>query len=127
MNLVIEKGRLTESPNLKTTTSGKSVLSFCIAVPRAYQQGGERKTDFLDCVAWEKRAEFISRNFGKGEEIIITGELQTRSYEDNNGNKRKAVEIVVEKAEFSGSKKSEGNTPDVPNFEEIDQNDDLPF
>lgn len=105
MNYVVEMGRLTAAPVLKTTNSGISVLSFTLAVPRSYQQkDGEKITDFIDCVAWRSDAEFISKYFGKGDPIAILGEIQTRIYEGNDGNKRKAVEVVVKKAHFCGSK-----------------------
>lgn len=130
MNKVIEIGRLTAHPDLKQTPSGKSVLSFCIAVNRRFKQDGNREADFIDCVAWDKTAEFIAKHFTKGDGIAIVGELRTRTYEDKQGNKRKAVEIYIDEAEFYGSKNKTDSAdaeaePQEPNFEEI--KDDLPF
>lgn len=109
LNSVILMGRLTADPELKTTSSNLSVLSFSVAVDRNYQsQGQERQADFINCVAWRQNAEFISRYFRKGQMIAIQGSLQTRSYEDRNGNKRTAVEVIVDRASFCGSKSESG-------------------
>ncbi len=109
INSVVLMGRLTADPELKTTTSNLSVLSFSVAVDRNYQsQGQERQADFINCVAWRQNAEFISRYFRKGQMIAIQGSIQTRSYEDRNGNKRTAVEVVVDRASFCGSKAESG-------------------
>ena len=116
LNLVALMGRLAVEPELKTTQSGISVTSFAIAVDRKYQpQGEERKADFIDIVAWRNQAEFICKYFKKGSMIGIEGEIQTRPYEDKNGNKRKAVEIVVDHVTFCGSKSEGGsrNNADV--------------
>ena len=114
LNLVALMGRLTADPELKTTQSGISVTSFAIAVDRKYQpQGEERKADFIDIVAWRNQAEFICKYFKKGSMIGIEGEIQTRPYEDKNGNKRKAVEIVVDHVTFCGSKSEGGSRNNV--------------
>lgn len=126
-------GRLTSDPELKQTTSGKSVTSFNVAVDRRFQgKSEEKKTDFIPCVAWGNNAEFITKWFHKGDMLAITGEIQTRNYEDKNGNKRTAVEVVVGEASFCGGKKE--STPAVPytandnkQFEEMTNDDDLPF
>ncbi len=133
INNITIMGRLTATPELKTTLSGVSVTSFAVAVDRKYTPSGqERQTDFIDCVAWRNTAEFISKYFKKGEMIAIEGELQTRMYEDKHGNKRKAVEVVVSNVSFCGSKQqsAEEKPSEAPNeypaeFDEID--DDLPF
>lgn len=111
MNICALTGRFTTDPELKTTQSGGvSVTSFCLAVDRKYQpQGEERKADFIDCVAWRNTADFICKYFSKGSMIAIEGEIQTRMFEDKNGNKRKATEIVVSNVSFCGSK-SEGSS-----------------
>ena len=143
LNLVALMGRLCNEPELKTTQSGVSVTSFAIAVDRKYQpQGEERKADFIDIVAWRNQAEFICKYFKKGSMIGIEGEIQTRTYQDKNGNNRKAVEIVVKQVSFCGSKSesNSGNNAPIENdplpefeqrlneFEEtIDDSDDLPF
>lgn len=114
LNLVALMGRLCNEPELKTTQSGISVTSFAIAVDRKYQpQGEERKADFIDIVAWRNQAEFICKYFKKGSMIGIEGEIQTRPYEDKNGNKRKAVEVVVDHVTFCGSKSEGGSRNNV--------------
>lgn len=97
MNRVYIIGRLCADPELKMTNGGKSVTTFTIAVNREWQKS---ESDFLDCVAWEKTAEFICKYFQKGAPIVIEGAIQTRTYEDKNGQKRKAVEISVKNVEF---------------------------
>lgn len=97
MNKVYIIGRLCADPELKMTNGGKSVTTFTAAVNR---QGQKSESDFPDCVAWEKTAEFICKYFKKGSPIVIEGAIQTRTYEDKNGQKRKAVEINVKNAEF---------------------------
>ena len=96
MNFVLLLGRLVADPELKKTTSGKSVCAFTLAVDK----GKDRGADFIDTVAWGKTAEFICKYFKKGSPIVIEGAVQTRTYEDKNGQKRKAVEINVKNAEF---------------------------
>ena len=109
LNKVILMGRITHDLELRQTPNGVSVLSFSIAVDRSFaRQGEERQTDFIDCVAWRQQAEFISRYFGKGRMIAVEGELQTRSYQDKNGNNRKAVEVVIDRASFTGEPRQQG-------------------
>ena len=145
INMVALMGRLTYEPELRTTQSGLSVLSFQVACDRSYQAAGqERQADFIDCVAWRQTAEFISRYFHKGSMIAVEGTIQTRNYTDKNGNNRKAVEVVANNVSFCGSKAETGsaaptqdfNQPapsysnaDNSDFEEIigDDDDDLPF
>ena len=106
MNKVILMGRLTADPELKTTPNGISVTSFSLAVDRNYvKQGGERKTDFINVVAWRQRAEFICRDFTKGQLIALDGSIETRQYVDKNGNNRTAFEVVVENAYFTGDRR----------------------
>lgn len=110
MNICILMGRLTAAPELRSTQSGTSVLQFTLAVDRDYQkQGEERQADFIYCVAWRQTAEFISRYFGKGAMIAVEGSIQTRNYEDKQGNKRTATELIVNKAHFTGEKKEGGS------------------
>ena len=130
MNITALTGRFTKQPEVKTTNSGKSVCSFCIAVNRSYGD----TTDFIDCVAWEKTAEFIGKYFNKGSKIEIEGEINTRDYTDSNGVKRKVTEVKVSQAGFAESKKAEGAKPNLDvappadDFEEIvDDEDNLPF
>ena len=109
-NKVILMGRIVNDLELKTTPSGTSVLSFRIAVDRKYQvKGEERKSDFINIVAWRSSAEFISRYFSKGRMILIDGELQTRSYQDKNGNTAYITEVLVEQATFTGETKKSDN------------------
>ncbi|MBR3869640.1 MAG: single-stranded DNA-binding protein [Clostridia bacterium] len=112
LNTVILMGRLTADPELRTTNTNLSVLSFSVAVDRSYQsQGQERQTDFINCVAWRQNADFISKYFRKGQMIAIEGSIQTRSYEDKSGNKRTAFEVIVNRASFCGSKSETGAAP----------------
>lgn len=103
MNKAIMSGRLCADIELRRTPSGKNVCAFTLAVDR---RGKDAGADFIDCVAWEKTAEFLVRYFQKGQQMNICGRLQTRSYEDKEGKKRKATEVVVEEVGFCGSKQS---------------------
>lgn len=111
LNTVALMGRLVADPELKTTPSGVSVTSFRIAVDRSYssREGGERQADFIDIVAWRGTAEFVCKYFTKGQMIALQGRIQTRSYEDKQGNKRMAVEVVAENVHFCGSKRESGS------------------
>lgn len=105
MNVIVLMGRLTDHPELQATHSGTSVVRFCIAVDRAYTpKGQERQTDFINCVAWRGTAEFISRYFRKGQRIALQGSLQSRHYEDRDGNKRTAFEVIADQVFFVESK-----------------------
>ena len=110
LNKAILTGRLTKAPELKQTQNGKSVCGFTIAVDRSRDR---EKTDFIPIVAWGKTAEFISQWFGKGDLITIAGRIEVRNYEDKNGNKRTATEIIAEEAFFGGSKNN-GKTEGKP-------------
>ena len=150
LNKVILAGRLTAEPELKQTPSGISVLSFSIAVNRRYVkpadgQPAQQQTDFINLVAWRKTAEFISTYFHKGSSICVTGSIQVRPWQDQQGQKRYSTEVVVDEAMFVDSK-GEGTTsgqytPDaygaptfssgadeVPKFEEVNTDESfLPF
>ena len=116
-NKVIMMGRIANDLELKTTTSGASVLSFRIAVDRRYQVKGEdKKSDFFNLVAWRNEAEFISRYFSKGRMILIEGELQTRSYTDKNGNTAYVTEIIVDRSTFTGEKSNNQGTSPYQNY-----------
>ena len=151
LNVVAIMGRLVADPELRTTTQGHSVCSFRIACDRSYvQQGQERQADFIDIVAWRQQADFVSKYFQKGSMIAIDGSLQTRNYQDKNGNSRTAVEVVANNISFAGAKRQDGQS--APSYEQqtishvqqakaqsgftqggeddfavIDDNDDLPF
>lgn len=143
LNNVTLMGRLTGDVELRTTTSGKSVATFRIAVDRSYSKDGKKEADFITIVAWGNTADFVAKYFSKGSMIALRGEIQTRNYEDKNGNKRTATEIVAREVSFCGSKND--NAPiaagtdlnqispqgtyamPVPDYEEIGDNEDLPF
>ena len=111
LNRVILMGRIAQDLELKQTQSGVSVLSFSVAVDRGYaRQGEEKQTDFIDCVAWRQRAEFINSYFSKGRMIAIEGNLQKRTYEDRNGVKHYVTEVIVDNASFTGEPKQQGST-----------------
>lgn len=129
MNNIVLTGRLTSDVELKTTPSGIFVCTFTLAVKRPLSSD---VTDFIPCVAWRNTAEFISKYFAKGKMMAIRGALISRNYEDKNGNKRKAYEVLVENAEFCGDKgssqPSEEKAPSDNNEEFAAVNDeDLPF
>lgn len=109
-NKVILMGRLTANPELKTTPNGAAVTSFTLAVDRRYNKGEDKQCDFITIVAWKQTAEFICKYFGKGQAILVCGELQTRTWKDQSGNNRYATEVVANEANFcEGKKEAEGN------------------
>ena len=118
LNHITIMGRLTRDPELRRTGSGTAVASFRVAVDRDYapKDGGERKADFIDCVAWSQTGEFISKYFAKGRMIVVDGRLEIRDWTDKDGNKRTSAEIRVENAYFGDSKRDgdSGNTYSAP-------------
>ena len=117
LNVVAIMGRLVADPELRTTPAGHSVCSFRIACDRSYaQQGQERQADFIDIVAWRQQADFVSKYFQKGSMIAVEGRLQTRNYQDKNGNNRTAVEVVANNISFAGTKRQDGQS--VPSYEQ---------
>ena len=146
LNKVVLCGRLTADPELKQTQSGVPVVSFTLAINRRYQGKGadgapaQSTADFINVVAWRQTAEFISRYFKKGSALCVTGSIQTRNWQDQQGQKRYATEVVADEAMFVDSK-SEGGAPaenynapsfssspaSAPKFEELKTDDDLPF
>ena len=133
-------GRLTKDPELRRTQSDLSVASFAVAVNK---RGKDAGTDFIDCTAWRNTADFVSKYFKKGDPILVVGSISTRSYEDKNGNKRKAYEIIADNVHFAGNKSDAGTgggdaddsqfvqaqaapTAQVSGFEVV-TTDDLPF
>lgn len=150
LNKVVLAGRITADPELKQTPSGVSVLRFTLAVNRRYSKNseqGEQQTDFITMVAWRQTAEFISKYFRKGSALCVTGSIQTRSWQDQQGQKRYATDVVVDEAMFVDSRNESGaaqgasyvpdaynatpsyssNAAATPNFEELNTDDDLPF
>ncbi len=110
LNVVALMGRLVADPELRHTPQGVSVTTFTIAVDRSFvRQGEQRQADFIDIVAWRSTAEFVCRYFQKGSLIAVDGSIQTRSYQDKNGNNRKAFEIVANNVNFAGGKSNSGN------------------
>ena len=137
-NKVILVGNMTADPELKQSTSGVSVCSFSIAVNRKMAKNGE--CDFINIVAWRQQAEFVSRYFKKGKPILVCGQLQTRSWTDNQGNKRYATEVVADEVTFVGNNESSTEAKNEPssyvpsaytqnsqNFEETPSEEGLPF
>lgn len=131
INKSILGGRLTADPELKQTPQGISVTSFQIAVNR---KGKDAQTDFITCQAWRQTAEFICKYFKKGSSICVVGNIQTRTWTDSNNQKRYATEVVVDEALFVDSKADGQETtepafqmPTEPKFENVAQDDDLPF
>ena len=134
MNIIAIHGRLVRDPEIRQTQSGVSVTTITVAVDRAYSGDGEKQTDFFDCVFWRQGAEFVSKYFSKGKEIIVQGEMQSRKWQDKDGNNRISWEIQNAHAEFCGGKSDNGVTnTTVTNANENDFSvienpvDDLPF
>lgn len=112
INTVVLQGRLTADPELKETYNRTPVTSFSIAVDRSYTpEGQERQADFINIVAWRQTAEFICKYFAKGRMIALEGAIQTRNYEDKNGNKRTAFEVVARQVHFCGGKNDNNGQP----------------
>ena len=107
LNHIVIMGRLTRDPELRRTGSGVAVASFSLAVDRDFapKDGGERETDFIDCVAWRQTGEFVSKYFTKGRMAVVSGRLQIRSWTDKDGNKRRTVEVVADNVYFGDSKR----------------------
>lgn len=142
INKVILGGRLTNDVELKQTPAGVSVAQFSLAVNRSYSKDGQQQTDFINCTAWRQTAEFISRYFRKGSSLCIVGNIQTRSWQDQNGQKRYATDVIVDEALFVDSKNESQSagaaspnsyipnaytTPPSKDFEAVSADDDLPF
>lgn len=139
LNVVALMGRLVADPQLRQTTTGKNVASFRVAVDRGRKDAnGQNQADFFDIVAWDKSAEFICRYFQKGSMIAVEGRLQSRNYQDKNGNNRTAIEVVVSNVSFAGNKepaKSQNvanRTVSAPvaasnEYTPIEDDGDLPF
>lgn len=111
LNHIDIMGRLVRDPELRVTGNGISVANFSVAVDRDFsgKEGGEKETDFIDCTAWRKTAEFVSKYFTKGRMIVVSGRLQTSSYTDKDGNKRRSVIVVADNCYFGDSKKDADN------------------
>lgn len=112
LNHITIMGRLTRDPELRRTGNGVAVTSFTLAVDRDFapKDGGEKETDFIDCVAWKNTAEFVSKYFAKGRMAVVSGRIQNRDWTDKDGNKRRATEVIAENVYFGDSKKEDGNS-----------------
>ena len=108
LNHIVIMGRLTRDPELRRTGSGIAVASFTVAVDRDFggRDGGEKETDFIDCVAWRQTGEFVSKYFTKGSMIVVSGRLQIRNWNDKEGNKRRSAEVVADNVYFGESRRS---------------------
>lgn len=115
LNRIDIMGRLTRDPEYRTTGSGISVVNFTVAVDRDFSKkyGGEKQTDFIDCVAWRSTAEFVTKYFQKGSMAVVSGRLQIRVWEDDKGDKRRTAEVVADNVYFGASKKDAGSQPAV--------------
>ena len=111
LNHIVIMGRLTRDPELRRTGSGIAVASFTVAVDRDFggRDGGEKETDFIDCVAWRQTGEFVSKYFAKGRMAVVSGRLQIRNWTDKEGNKRRTAEIVADNVYFGDSKRDGDN------------------
>lgn len=117
MNKVLLVGRLTKDPEIKMTTNQTQFCSFNIAVDRRFKNSnGEREADFISCLAWKETAVFINKYFHKGNRIGVSGRIQTRSYEDQNGEKRMLTEVIIEEAEFVESNSGNAEKPATEEF-----------
>ena len=112
LNHITIMGRLTRDPELRRTGSGVAVASFTVAVDRDFggRDGGEKETDFIDCVAWRQTGEFVSKYFTKGRMAVVSGRLQIRSWTDKDGNKRRTAEVVADNVYFGDSKREGDST-----------------
>ncbi len=127
LNRVILMGRLAADPELRTTNSGTNVTTFRIGVSRDYDRD---QTDWINVVAWRQTAEFVANYFSKGSMIALEGSLQSRKYQDKNGNNRTAYEVAADRVWFAESKDGSQKPdvePDLSDYEEVEDNGDLPF
>lgn len=130
LNKIIIMGRMTRDPELRYTQNQTPVASFTLAVDRDYSEHNE--VDFIDCVAWKKTAEFVSKYFTKGSMTVVEGRLQMRDWTDRDGNKRRSAEVVADRVYFGEAKAKETDAPAAPpvnRFQELNGCDDgeLPF
>ena len=128
MNKTILLGRLTKDPEVRYTQSTNTmVTSFTLAVNRRFvKQGEDRKADFINCITWNKTAEFVSKYFKKGQQVGVIGRIQTRNYDDEQGIKHYVTKVIAEEVYFAGAKKVETQNNTIDDFEITDISD-LPF
>lgn len=123
MNKVILIGRLTKDPEIRYTQNNRAVCNFTLAVNRRFNAD---EADFINCQAWEKTAEFITKYFGKGNLLAIVGRIQTRTWDDEDGKRHYVTEVVAEEAYFTGERNNSRPEPQDDRFEPLDD-DELPF
>lgn len=117
LNYTVLMGRIVNDLEVKQTTNGTACLTFTVAVDRNFKNAnGEYESDFITCVAWKERAEFIGRYFGKGRLIAVEGQLRSRTYEDKNGTKHYVTELYIDNASFTGEKSQEQNSGSFGGF-----------
>lgn len=118
LNHITIMGRLTREPELRRTGSGVAVASFTVAVDRDFsgKDGGEKETDFIDCVAWRNTGEFVSKYFAKGSMAVVSGRLQIHSWKDKDGNNRRTAEVVADNVYFGDSKRGTENSSAPSNY-----------
>lgn len=115
LNHIVIMGRLTRDPELRYTQNQKAVTSFALAVDRDFsREDGSREVDFIEVVAWNSTAEFVSKYFTKGQMAVASGRLQLRDWTDKDGNKRRTAEVIASNVYFGGSKKDSGGQTDAP-------------
>jgi single-strand DNA-binding protein len=128
MNNAIIIGRLTKAPEMRSTQSGTSVCSFTVAVDRRFKnQNGEKETDFIPVVVWRGLADNCGRYLSKGSQVGVSGRIQTRNYEAQDGSKRYITEIVADEVQFLSTKSKEHDEEVPEGFVVVDDGDDLPF
>ena len=131
LNKGILMGRLTRDPELRHTQSGTAVCSFTLAIDRDRKDAnGEKQTDFIDCVAWNKQAEFVAQWFSKGMMAIVVGRIQSRKWQDQNGNNRTAIEINCDYVSFGETEKNRDSNSGRQNSDFADmpeEDSDVPF
>lgn len=121
MNKVILMGRLTRDPELQQTPQGTPVCRFSIAVNRRFAREGQQQADFINCTAWRQQAEFVSKWFPKGSMIAVVGNLQSRSWDGQDGKKQYATDVVVEEVHFTGSKNETGTASAGSDYQQPQQ------
>lgn len=128
INKAIIIGRSTKDAEMRSTSTGKQVTTFTLAVDRDYKTAqGEREADFIPCVAWGKLAEIAGKYVTKGKQLAVAGRIQTRNYEDNNGQRKYITEIIVSDMQLLGSRQDAQQQPQAPALEPVETPDDLPF
>jgi len=129
LNRIVLIGRLTKDPELRyTSAGGVAVTTFTVAVDRRFKQQGQQEVDFISVVAWKQLAETCAKYLGKGRQVAVEGRLQIRNYEDREGARRTAAEVVADNVQFLGTPKDRHEAPEQPVFDDsLIREDDIPF